>query len=185
MPFWRGLVLGFILAVGLVGLGLFYTLSRGVTVAVDKSMVAQAIGAQVEAQAGVFLPEMLTGFKQQLTVQVSQEVEKSLGKNMEIAFGSLQIPLPPQVSQQMDQYVVKAVEQTLVLYLQGLDTKQLATKMGRIAAVQAKEILGQKLVGQTFLFHPYPWLTVPVHVVMNGGTGGNGWGILSAAKRWP
>ncbi len=183
MPFWRGLFLGFFLATGLVGFGLYYTVSRGVTVTVDQGMVARAVGAQVEAQARFFLPEMLAGFKEQLTAQVTREMAKN--NNMEIAFGSLQIPLPPQTTRQIDQYVVQAVQQTLVVYLQSLNTEQLVARMGQIAGTQARAILARKLVGQTLSFRPYTWLTVPIHVVVQNGAGGSGGDILPAGKGWP
>jgi hypothetical protein len=138
---------------------------RGVQVEVETARVAAQVRTAVSGAARQELPGAIAGIRQDLPRRVGEETARRLAETrLEVA--GLKVPVPPAATQQVQVRMEEAVRLGIDLAVKDADLDAMADRIGQQAYTLVNDRMKQALDGQTYVVKPWPWLSLPVHVVV-------------------
>ncbi|MDK2784243.1 MAG: hypothetical protein PWQ41_792 [Bacillota bacterium] len=163
--FYRGVIFGLGLGVGLSLVVLGIVFLHGVTVHIPGSYLAQTLSNQAQNELRENLPSILGQARRMVPDLVRPELRRRLGA-AKMEFYGVSITVPPESLVGLETYLIGVVEETVGRVLSGM-AAQLVSPAGKAPLDNAFErALRRDLNGRTLrlgLFGPF---TVPVKVVM-------------------
>ncbi|MDI3537990.1 MAG: hypothetical protein PWP12_22 [Bacillota bacterium] len=163
--FYRGVFFGLGLGLGLAVVVLAIVLSRGVTVRVPGTSIAQTLSIQAQNELRENLPSILSQARSMVPDLVRPELRRRLGA-AKMEFYGVSITVPPESLGGLETYLVGLVDETVGRVLSGM-AAQLVSPAGKAPLEDViAQALHRDLDGRTLrlcLFGPF---TVPVRIVM-------------------
>lgn len=158
--FWYGAT-----AAGLIMLALIFAFalsiySKGITVRLDSEQITLLIKRQITENTSRKLPEIIAGAKSEIPRIVKEKIEFRFSDRMEIAGFVFRVPdeLLAQLRSSMQQNVEKATG----MILDGINTDEIAERLGSDFSAAVKSALQEEMEGQSL--HVNLWGVVPVKV---------------------
>lgn len=162
-PFWRGLLVGAGAVVAALALGLGYLSAAGVTVTVEGDVLADRLGAEVEAAVRREFSGLVREARAEWPQQVREAVRgRVAGLRLEVAGMSLE--LPEAARAQMERAAAEAAQAAVESVSGDLAVDELASRIGSRAAARARERLPEVLAAQQVVVEPAPGLRVPLRL---------------------
>lgn len=163
--FYRGVIFGLGLGVGLALVVLAVVFLHGITVRVPGASLAQTLSSQAQNELRENLPSILGQARSIVPDLVRPELRRRLGA-AKMEFYGVSITVPPESLSGLETYLVGVVDETVGRVLSGM-AAQLVSPAGKAPLEDViAQALRRDLDGRTLrlcLFGPF---TVPVRVVM-------------------
>lgn len=123
--------------------------SRGITITLDSSKVAQLVRVQVVSEAQRSLPRLIDSAKAEIPGIVEAQMrEQIISDRMEIA--GFVFRLPDELLGQLRQSMQNNVEKAVAEILNGIDTTLAAEEIGADVCLLVRQTLTRELHGDTF-----------------------------------
>ncbi len=165
--FWSGFATALVLALALLGAGVYFLLSHGFTVYLDSEEVSRLVRDQVVEQAKKDLPRIIEEAKLEIPRIVEEEMRDQLTSDrMEIA--GFVFRVPEELMSQLKANMQENVERATAEILDGIDTDEVAEKFGADVYAMVNHTLFSELHGQIFEVMAFDRLPVRVRVGVRG-----------------
>ena len=162
--YWNGVFTGVFMGIFLIS-AIIMTFIRvqGLRVAINPGQLASLIQQRVQLQAGLDMPQMIEGLKQELPGRIAGNLD-SLA-DLTISFGKSEVKVPPEVLESIRMEFGRILEEGILNTLNDYDIKKYQDRLGKNAYESVMKMLKQEIIGKTFLVKTSRWFTVPVRIV--------------------
>jgi hypothetical protein len=161
--FWLGVFTGVFVAFFFLTLISYYFIQiNGVNIAIDQEVLAGLVRDRVKGELAKELPNVL--------MKVKEEVPKAIAANMDefdqvsIQIGNGIFPLPPEATKVFKEEFQIMAQTAVNKTVDDMSLEPYVNEISQASYGFVKKTLQDEVVGKTFTFQAYRWLTLPITV---------------------
>ena len=161
--FWIGIFTGVFCTVFLLTLfGYYFIQINGVNISIDQEVLAGQVRERVKSEVAKELPNILA--------KVKEEVPKAIAANMDdfdqvsIQIGNGIFPLPHEATKVFKEEFQTMAETAVNKTVDDMQLEPYVNEISQASYGFVKKTLQDEVVGKTFKFQAYRWLSLPITV---------------------